>query len=83
MEEEITVVKLVTSYIKYREGIKPVLDEEDPANDSQVIAQLTEEEKKHREDARAAKAEEEKKAAEEAAKTEAEKVAAMEPLAKI
>ena len=38
VEEEITIVKLVTSYIKYREGIKPVLDEEDPANDSQVIA---------------------------------------------
>ncbi len=64
VDEEILIVDLITSYIKYREAIKPLLDEEDPANDEQVLRQLNEEEKKAREEARAAKAEEEKKAKE-------------------
>ncbi len=64
VDEEILTVDLITSYIKYREAIKPLLDEEDPANDEQVLRQLNEEEKKAREEARAAKAEEEKKAKE-------------------
>ena len=37
IDEEILIVKLITSYIKYRDAIKPLLDEEDPANDEQVI----------------------------------------------
>jgi hypothetical protein len=56
IDEEILTVKLITSYIKYRDAIKPLLDEEDPANDEQVIKQLTEEERKAREDAKVAKA---------------------------
>ena len=76
-------MKLITSYIKYRDAIKPLLDEEDPANDEQVIKQLTEEERKAREDAKVAKAEEEKKAKEEEAAKEAERVAAMDDLGKI
>jgi chemotaxis protein histidine kinase CheA len=83
IDEEILIVKLITSYIKYRDAIKPLLDEEDPANDEQVIKQLTEEEKKAREDAKAAKAEEEKKAKEGEAAKEAERVAAMDDLGKI
>ena len=83
IDEEILTVKLITSYIKYRDAIKPLLDEEDPANDEQVIKQLTEEEKKAREDAKVAKAEEEKKAKEEEAAKEAERVAAMDDLGKI
>jgi hypothetical protein len=83
IDEEILTVKLITSYIKYRDAIKPLLDEEDPANDEQVIKQLTEEERKAREDAKVAKAEEEKKAKEEEAAKEAERVAAMDDLGKI
>ncbi len=83
IDEEILIVKLITSYIKYRDAIKPLLDEEDPANDEQVIKQLTEVEKKARDDAKAAKAEEEKKAKEGEAKKEAERVAAMDGLGKI
>ena len=64
VEEEILIVNLITSYIKFRDAIKPLLDEEDPANDEQVIKQLKEEERKAREDAKAAKAEEDKKALE-------------------
>ena len=58
IDEEIIVVNLIISYIKYRDAIKPLLEEEDPANDEQVIKQLTEVEKKARDDAKAAKAEE-------------------------
>ena len=83
IDEEILTVKLITSYIKYRDAIKPLLDEEDPANDEQVIKQLTEEERKAREYAKVAKAEEEKKAKEEEAAKEAERVAAMDDLGKI
>ena len=83
IDEEILTVKLITSYIKYRDAIKPLLDEEDPANDEQVIKQLTEEERKAREDAKVAKAEEEKKAKEEEAAKEAERVTAMDDLGKI
>jgi chemotaxis protein histidine kinase CheA len=83
IDEEILIVKLITSYIKYRDAIKPLLDEEDPANDEQVIKQLTEVEKKARDDAKAAKAEEEKKAKEGESAKEAERVAAMDGLGKI
>jgi hypothetical protein len=38
IQEEVLVVNFVTSYIKHRDNVKPLLDEEDPANDSQVIA---------------------------------------------
>ena len=58
IDEEIIVVNLIISYMKYRDAIKPLLEEEDPANDEQVIKQLTEVEKKARDDAKAAKAEE-------------------------
>lgn len=83
IDEEILIVKLITSYTKYRDAIKPLLDEEDPANDEQVIKQLTEQEKKAREDAKAAKAKEENKAKEAEAKKEAERVAAKDNLGKI
>ncbi len=61
----------------------PLLEEEDPANDEQLIKHLTEEEKKARDDAKAAKAEEAKKGEEEKAAKEAEEVGAMDDLGKI
>jgi hypothetical protein len=81
--EESIVVKVVEGYIALREPIRPLLEEEDPAFDPKVVAQLTEEEKKAREDARASKVAEAKAAADEAAAKEAEEVDALDDLGKI
>jgi hypothetical protein len=44
------VVKAIDQYLRYRDTIRPLLEEEDPANDT---THLTEEEKKHREEVKA------------------------------
>lgn len=69
--------------MKAREDIKPLLEEEDPANEGTIIQHLTEEEKKHREETKKAKAEEEKKQADDFKAKEAELLAAKDPLGKI
>ena len=78
--DEIFVVKAIDQYLRFRDTIRPLLEEEDPANDT---THLTEEEKKHREEVKAQHAEERKKAEEEALAKEAEAVAAMDALGKI
>jgi hypothetical protein len=73
----------VTSYLILRDPLRPLLDEEDPAQDPKVVSQLTEEEKKAREDAKAAKMAEAKAAEKEAAAKEAEEIAGKDELGKI
>ena len=60
-----------------------MLDEEDPALDPKVVAQLTEEERKARVEAREKKEAERKAARDEALAKEAEVVGAMDDLGKI
>ena len=83
MADESQVVALVEAYLKHREDIKPLLEEEEPANDEAVLKALTDEERKHREEAKAAKAAAAKAALDEAHAKEAAAVAAMDPLGKI
>jgi hypothetical protein len=61
----------------------PLLEEEDPALDPKVIAQLTEEERKTREEAHKKKEAEGKADRDEALAKEAEVVGAMDDLGKI
>ena len=53
VKEEQVVVKVVEAYLRVRDPLKPLLEEEDPAHDPKVVALLTEEEKKAREDTKA------------------------------
>jgi len=81
--EESAVIALVDAYMKSRDEIKPLLEEEEQANDAALVALLSEEEKKSREDAKAQKAEEALKAAEDAKAKEEEAFNALDDLGKI
>ena len=51
--EEAAVIAAIDAYLKNRDEIKPLLEEEEQANDAALVALLSEEEKKSREDAKA------------------------------
>jgi hypothetical protein len=51
--EEAAVIAAIDAYLKSRDEIKPLLEEEEQANDAALVALLSEEEKKSREDAKA------------------------------
>lgn len=55
VSEESQVVAAIDAYLRFREGILPLLEEEVAANEESVVKLLTEEEKKHREEAKVAK----------------------------
>ena len=73
------MVKLIEEYLKHREGL-PLLDEENPAKD---WSNLTEEEKEKRKEEEEKKKEEEKTAKEEEEKKAADEYGALEPLGKM
>ena len=83
VKEEMTVVRIINSYLKHRDSIRPLLEEEQHANDQAVVALLNEEEKKHREDAKHAKEVEETKIKEETKVKEADAFKALDDLGKI
>jgi len=76
IEQEKFVVELIEHYLKRREGL-PLLDEENPLKDWSA---LTEEERKKRQEEDAKKDEEAKKAKEEEEKNELDKFNALEDL---
>jgi hypothetical protein len=80
---EMQVFKTIEAYLGHRDTLRPLLDEEDPANDEVVVALLTESEKKAREEAKAKKLEEEKKVRENADAKEADALKALDDLGKI
>ena len=79
IEQEKIVVDLIERYLKHREGL-PLLDEENPMKD---WSNLTEEERKKRQEEEGKKAEEAKKAKEEEEKKEADKFNALDELGKV
>jgi hypothetical protein len=79
IEQEKVVVDLIEQYLKRREGL-PLLEEENPQKDWSI---LTDEEKKKREEEEAKKNEEAKKAREEEEKKELDKFNALDELGKI
>ena len=79
IQDEKVVVDLIQEYLKHREGL-PILDEENPMKD---WSNLTEDEKTKRKEEEGKKAEEEKKKGEEEAKKEADEYAKLEDLGKI
>ena len=83
MTLESVAVQALSSFLSLRGPLRPLLDEEDPALDPKVVAQLTEEERKARVEAREKKEAEGKAARDEALAKEAEVVGAMDDLGKI
>ena len=79
IQDEKIVVDLITGYLKHREGL-PILDEDNPMKD---WSNLTEEEKKKREEEEGKKQEEEKKKKEEEEKKQADDFAKLDDLGKI
>lgn len=79
IEHEKAVVSLIERYLKHREGL-PLLDEENPMKD---WTHLTEEEKKKRQEEDTKKGEEAKKAKDEEEKKETDKFNALDELGKI
>jgi hypothetical protein len=79
IQDEKIVVDLISGYLKHREGL-PILDEENPLKD---WSNLTEEEKKKREEEEQKKKEEEKKAQDEEEKKHADEFAKLDDLGKI
>ncbi len=79
ISQEITVVHLVEKYLKHREGL-PLLDEENPLKD---WTHLTEEEKTKRKEEEKKHEEEEKKKHEEEEKKKEEEFKALDELGKI
>lgn len=77
--DEKIVVDLITSYLKHRDGL-PILDEENPMKD---WSNLTEEEKKKRQEEEDKKREEEKKKNDEEEKKQADEYAKLDELGKI
>ena len=62
VKEESVVVGALSAYQTKREPLRPFLPDEDPSADPALLAQLTEEERKARDEARAARAAEAEKA---------------------
>lgn len=79
IQDEKIVVDLISGYLKHREGL-PILDEENPLKD---WSNLTEEEKKKREEEEQKKKDEEKKAHDEEEKKLADEFAKLDELGKI